>query len=250
GAADAVFGSRMLTPGAARRGRMPLYKLVGNKILTWVQNRLLRTRLSEFHSGFRAYRVAALAQIPFEYNANVFHFDTEIIIQLVVGGFRIVEVPIPTYYGDEICRVNGVRYAFDVVSATVGARLHGMNLLYDRKFDVASSANRQYGLKLGFRSSHTAAIDAVAPGSRVLDIGWGPGLVAAELVNKHCVVDGADQFPPIDRSVFNAFHVWRDPDPLDVDAHGYDYVLLLDIIEHLTRPEEFLDWLRESARSL
>src|SRR5262249_53946431 len=102
GSADAGFGSRMRIAGAARRGGMPFYKYLGNRVLTWCQNRLLGTRLSEFHSGFRAYRVAALARIPFQYNANVFHFDTEIIIQLVLGGFRVVETPIPTYYGDEI----------------------------------------------------------------------------------------------------------------------------------------------------
>ena len=95
GSSDAVFGSRMMVAGAARRGGMPLYKVLGNKILTWCQNRLLRTHLSEFHSGFRAYRVSALANIPFRYNSNVFHFDTEITIQLLLGGFRIVEVPIP-----------------------------------------------------------------------------------------------------------------------------------------------------------
>ena len=248
-AADAVFGSRMMVPGAARRGGMPLYKFVGNKILTWCQNRLLRTHLSEFHSGFRAYRVSALAKIPFQYNANVFHFDTEIIIQLVLGGFRIVEVPIPTYYGDEICRVNGMRYGVNVLQATLGSRLHGINLLYDRKFDV-DSANRYYGLKLGYRSSHTAAIDTVPAGARVLDIGSGPGLVATELVRKGCVVDGADQWAPIDSGVFNTFHVWREPEPLAVDLRAYDWVLLLDIIEHLTQPERFLDALRDSARSL
>ena len=116
GSADAVMGSRMLVPGVARQGGMPLYKFVGNKILTFLQNRLLGSRLSEFHSGFRAYRVAALAKIPFGYNSNVFHFDTEIIIQLMLAGCRITEVPIPTYYGDEICRVDGLRYAKDVVA--------------------------------------------------------------------------------------------------------------------------------------
>jgi glycosyltransferase involved in cell wall biosynthesis len=250
GSADAVFGSRMMVAGAARRGGMPLYKFIGNKILTWCQNRLLRTRFSEFHSGFRAYRVSALAKIPFRYNSNAFHFDTEIIIQLVLGGFKIVEVPIPTYYGDEICRVNGIGYAIDVLQATVGSRLHGINLLYDRRFDVDDSANRHYELKLGYRSSHTAAIDTVPAGARVLDIGCGPGLVAAELVKKGCVVDGADQWPPIDPDVFNAFHVWREPEPLTADLRAYDCVLLLDIVEHLTHPERFLDALREGARSL
>lgn len=249
GSADAVFGSRMMVAGAARRGGMPLYKFVGNKVLTWLQNRLLRTRLSEFHSGFRAYRVSALAALPFRYNANVFHFDTEIIIQLVLGGFRIVEVPIPTYYGDEICRVNGIRYAIDVLHATVGSRLHAVNLLYDRKYDIDASANRQYTLKLGFKSSHTVAIDVVPAGATVLDIGCGPGLVAAELTRKNCVVDGADQFVPIDPAVFRRFHVWREPEPLDVDVRLYDCVLLLDIVEHLTQPERFLDWLRSAARS-
>ncbi len=83
GECDAVLGSRMLTPGAARRGGMPRYKYVGNRILTRLENALVGTNLSEWHSGFRAYRVGALAAIPFEANADGFDFDTEILIQLV-----------------------------------------------------------------------------------------------------------------------------------------------------------------------
>ena len=69
---------------------------------------MLGTELSEFHSGYRLYSTKALAQIPFERNTNDFHFDTEIIIQLVLKNLRIAELPIPTYYGDEICHVNGI----------------------------------------------------------------------------------------------------------------------------------------------
>jgi glycosyltransferase involved in cell wall biosynthesis len=249
GTADAVFGSRMLVPGAARRGGMPLYKFVGNRVLSWFQNRMLGVALSEFHSGFRAYRVAALGRLPFEYNSNVFHFDTEIIIQLLLGGFRITEVPIPTYYGDEICRVDGLKYAKDVVLATVGSRLHGLNILYDRKYDIEVAGNRRYSLKLGYRSSHTAALDAVPAGSRVLDVGCGPGDFARELGKKGCLVDGADQFPPVEPSPFGAFTLWEEPASLDVDLREYDYVLLLDIIEHLREPERFLDGLRRASRS-
>jgi glycosyltransferase involved in cell wall biosynthesis len=97
GVADAVFGSRMLSRGAALKGGMPLYKFVGNKILTWCQNRLLRTHFSEFHSGYRVYSVAALKRVPFDRNTNNFHFDTEIIIQLLIAGMRVRELPIPTY---------------------------------------------------------------------------------------------------------------------------------------------------------
>ena len=82
GSADAVFGSRMLTKGAARAGGMPLYKFVGNRILTTVQNALVGLRLSEWHSGYRAYRVDALADIPFDSYSDGFDFDTEIILGL------------------------------------------------------------------------------------------------------------------------------------------------------------------------
>jgi glycosyltransferase involved in cell wall biosynthesis len=247
--ADAVFGSRMMVSGAARRGGMPLYKFVGNKILTWLQNRLLGTRLSEFHSGYRAYRVSALGQIPFEYNSNVFHFDTEIIIQLLLAKFRIVEIPIPTYYGNEICRVEGLKYAKDVVTATIASRLHGINIFYDRKFDVGARTNRRYQLKLGFASSHSMALDAVREGAKVLDVGCGPGDFARELLKKKCVIDGADQFAPLEPSPFREFIRWKEPEPLNVDLRGYDYILLLDIIEHLNEPEHFLDGLRRAARS-
>ncbi len=248
GHADAVFGSRMMVPGAARKGGMPPYKFVGNKILTFVQNRLLGSKLSEFHSGFRAYSVAALAKIPFDHNSNVFHFDTEIIIQLMLAGQRIAEVPIPTYYGDEICRVNGTQYAKNVVFATIASRLHRLNIFYDRKFDVAAPNNTHYDLKLGYTSSHTMALDAVPPGSRVLDIGCGPGAFDELLAKKGCSVTGVDQFPPINTQAFERFLVWDESGPFpDVDLQRYDYVLLLDIIEHLKRPEAFLECLRDAG---
>ena len=251
GQADAVLGSRMLIPGAARKGDMPLYKFVGNKILTFVQNYLLHSQLSEFHSGFRAYCVSALQRIPFQYNSNAFHFDTEIIIQLMRAGCRIVEVPIPTYYGDEICRVNGIRYAKDVILTTIASRLHLLNIFYDRKFDVEGLTNTSYNLKLGYRSSHTMALDVVQPGTRVLDIGCGPGSFAEYLVKKRCAVSGVDQFPPVKASAFEEFFLWKEGSSFpNLDLKAFDYVLLLDIIEHLQHPERFLDELRHAARSL
>ena len=96
GEADAVMGSRMLPGGGALKGGMPLYKFIGNKVLTWLENRLLRTDLSEFHSGYRVYSVEALRAIPFDRNSNDFHFDTEIIIQLQIAARTIREMPIPT----------------------------------------------------------------------------------------------------------------------------------------------------------
>jgi glycosyltransferase involved in cell wall biosynthesis len=250
GRADAVLGSRMLPRGGALNGRMPLYKFLGNQILTRTQNFVLRSDLSEFHSGFRAYRVATLGRLPFQYNSNAFHFDTEIIIQFMLAGCRILEVPIPTYYGEEICRVNGVRYAIDVVLATLASRLHRLGILYERKFDVEGPGNLHYRLKLGYRSSHTMALEAVRVGERVLDIGCGSGSFARELVKKRCSVAGVDKYLPAERDVFESFRVWHEEEPWNLDLRDFDCVLLLDVIEHQKEPEKFLDGLRHAAQSL
>src|SRR3954470_11703117 len=249
GEADAVFGSRMIDKKAARKGGMPVYKWIGNQILTAFQNRMLRTGLSEFHSGYRLYSTAALAQIPFEKNTNDFHFDTEIIVQLVMKKLRIAELPIPTYYGDEICHVNGMKYAWDVFKTMLKARCHEMNLLFDRKFDVLSP-EENYDLKLGYASSHTAAIDAARPGSRLLDIGCGRGYVARELAAKGCHVTGMDQYipSPADENAGIDFIRWNlDRPEFPVNVSGFDQIMMLDIIEHLKEPEKFMDELRFAA---
>ena len=245
GEAEAVFGSRMLQVGAALRGGMPLYKFVGNKVLTYVQNVLLGSKLSEFHSGYRIYSVAALSRVPFELNTNDFHFDTEIIIQLLNGGMRIAELPIPTYYGDEICRVNGMKYAADVIHVTLSNAAHRLGILYQKRFDPhVRGDNSHYKLKLGYASSHTYALDVIPSGARVLDIGSGPGGIAAELVKKGCQATVVDQFEP--KSHDDSVKVIvqdLDSDP-EFDPKQYEYLLMLDVIEHLRDPEGFLEKLR------
>jgi glycosyltransferase involved in cell wall biosynthesis len=244
GRADAVFGSRMMTSFGALKGGMPLYKFIGNRILSHAQNLLLRSQLTEFHSGYRVYSVAALKSVPFQLNSNAFHFDTEIIIQLLNAKQRIVELPIPTYYGGEICRVNGLRYARDVMIATLQNVAHRAGLLYQRRFEPVTEGNSHYDLKLGYPSSHQMAIEAVTPGAHVMDIGGGPGGVARELTRKGCRVALVDQFAPDDDGA--GMRVFRQDldQELTFDVREYEYLLLLDIIEHLKAPEQFLDRLR------
>ncbi len=246
--ADAVFGSRMLERGAARKGGMPLYKWTGNKILTRFQNLLLGTRMSEFHSGYRLYSTRALRRIPFERNSNDFHFDTEIIVQLHFAGLRICELPIPTYYGDEICHVNGLKYAWDVFRTMVRAQFHERNLLYDRKFDVGQ-VELNYDLKLGFTSSHTLALASVQPGARVLDIGCGQGLVAAEMGKVARSVTGIDQYVPAAAPGPNVRLLPCDLNAaeLPIDVSQFDQIFLLDVIEHLQDPEQFMEKLRQAS---
>lgn len=252
GSADACFGSRMMTRGAAREGGMPLYKFVGNKILSWFENRMLRTAFTEFHSGYRIYAVEALRRVPFALNTRDFHFDTEIIIQFVTAGLRIVELPIPTYYGDEICRVNGMKYAFDVVRAVIKARIMELGLLYDRRFDCAPehTGNAQYQAKLDYESPHSLALQEIDEGARVLDLGCAGGYVAASLkAAKECHVVGVDMFPLPEGIVLDGFRIHNLNDGFpDVDVAAFDVLLMLDVIEHLASPEEFVRQMRDALK--
>jgi glycosyltransferase involved in cell wall biosynthesis len=251
GTADVVHGSRMLKPRDALKGGMPLYKFVGNKILTWYQNFALGGRLSEFHTGYKAYAVRALEQVPFDQNSNVFHFDTEIIIQMMRAGCRIVEVPIPTFYGDEVCHVNGMRYALDVARASTVAALMRYGLVYRRNFDVQSLRpdNKHYEPKLDFVSTHSQALSDVPPGSTVLDLGCGPGHLSPALRAKGCRVIGVDMFPPAQASAFDEFYVADlNVKPFPRPLHDVQVLLVLDVIEHLVSPEKLCDQRRRATQ--
>lgn len=242
--AEAVFGSRMMGGADALRGGMPLYKYFGNRILTYVENKLLDADLSEFHSGYRIYSVKALERIPFNLNTNDFHFDTEIIIQLLNAGSRIKELPIPTYYGDEICRVNGIAYAFNVVQCVIRNRAHRSGIFYDRRFDPIETGNTHYSLKLGYSSSHTLALDTVPAGARVLDLGGGSGSFSRRLVEKGCEVCLVDAYASKEQIDGLIVRVQDIEEPLDVPVADFDHIVLLDVIEHMGEPEVFLDNLR------
>jgi glycosyltransferase involved in cell wall biosynthesis len=251
--ADAVWGSRMMTRYAALKGGMPFYKYAGNKILTNIQNRLLHSSFTEFHSGYRLYSVDALRRIPFDRNTNDFHFDTEIIIQLLRAGCRIKELPIPTYYGDEICHVSGLRYALDIIKTTLQSRAQDLGIFYERKFDLAAPGkdNPFYQPKFGFESPHTLTLARVTPGSRVADIGCASGYMSRALGEKGCRVTGIDQFPLSGDGAGLEEFIRADLDDADfpLDVGAFDYVLLLDVIEHLRSPEAFLESLRRSRIS-
>ena len=141
---DVVMGSRMISKISALKGGMPIYKLVGNIILTKLQNFLLNTKLAEFHSGYRVYSIRSLKSIPFFLNTNDFHFDTEILIQLFIINSKIKEISIPTFYGDEICHVNGMKYAFDIIKTTsVAALQKNFNLKLSKKY-IAKARNEKF----------------------------------------------------------------------------------------------------------
>ena len=216
GEADAVFGSRMLTRGAARQGGMPLYKFIGNKILTRLQN--APAAVASLGVPLRIPGLPCLDAGPDAVSSTT---PTTSIstprssFSSCSRGVASSRCSIPTYYGDEICRVNGMLYAKNVMPATLISRLHRLNILYDRKFDIEWSGNPHYALKLGYDSSHTTALDAVPSGARVMDIGCGPAASTACWWTR-AAWSLVSTVPAADRSVFEDFVVWNEQVPLEI----------------------------------
>lgn len=131
GRADVVLGSRIRTRQECLKGGMPLYKYISNRFLTFFENLVLGQNLSEFHTGFRAFKREVLEAIPFTLNSDDFVFDTEILVQAVVFGFRIDEISVPTRYFKEASSVNfmnGVIYGLKTLWTLVKFILHNLGI--------------------------------------------------------------------------------------------------------------------------
>ena len=136
---DVVLGSRVLSEGALRGG-MPLYKYLANRVLTLVQNLLLARKLSEYHTGYRAFARTVLETLPLGENTDDFVFDNQMLTQAIAFGFRIGEVSCPTRYFPEASSIGfrrSVVYGCGVLATAVAYRLHRWGLRRSRLFDPA-----------------------------------------------------------------------------------------------------------------
>jgi glycosyltransferase involved in cell wall biosynthesis len=138
---DVVLGSRIIG-GGALKGGMPAYKYVANRALTALENIFTGAKLSEYHTGFRAFSRRVLTDLPLLENSDGFVFDNEMIAQCIVFGFRIGEVSCPTKYFEEASSINfssSVVYGFGVLNTTLKCWLQRSGLAHYRMFSTKGS---------------------------------------------------------------------------------------------------------------
>jgi len=135
---DAVIASRILGKGALAGG-MPLYKYISNRFLTLVQNVLLSYKLSEYHTGFRAFHRKVLEKLPLENNSDDFVFDNQMLAQVIYFRFRLGEISSPTRYFAEASSINfsrSVRYGLGVLGTSLKFRLDRWKLVDSQLFET------------------------------------------------------------------------------------------------------------------
>jgi len=133
---DCVLGSRILGVGALRGG-MPRYKFVANRLLTFAQNLLLDYKLSEYHTGYRAFSRKLLETLPLETNKDGFVFDNQMLSQIIYAGFTIGEITCPTRYMEDSSSISfprAVLYGIGVIKTAAAFRLHRWGFRKDRLF--------------------------------------------------------------------------------------------------------------------
>jgi len=251
--ADVVIGSRMIHRRDALAGGMPKYKFVANIALTGIENTLSGLSMSEFHSGYRGYSTRFLRRVPLWENSNEWHFDTHILFQARQAEARIVELPIPTRYGEEVCHVNGISYGLNCIGSALLFRLHRWGLIRLNRYDIAPPSLVESRKLDDPYSSHSLILKHLRKmdlhDAQVLDLGFGCAAIAAALQQDGAVLDGIDQDPrAIDesralfRQVFSDNLNALDDIPLE---KKYDIVLAADLLQFLVDPADFLSRLKK-----
>lgn len=230
---NVVFGSRMMKRANALADGMPFYKWLGNQILTKFENIILGLKLSEYHTGYRLYSTKILDKIPFEENTNDFHFDSQIIIQCRALNVKIHEVPIKTFYGDEVCHVNGLKYGMNVCLSVLEYRLHQLHIIRRTRYLIDREC--VYTYKKSPYSSHQVILSLIDKPGLALDLGGGNGLLTASLKEKEVDSIGVDIAEPAEVTApfLNYYQVDLNNFKKLNFKREFDYIILADVLEHL-----------------
>lgn len=238
GEVDVVFGSRFLE-GNPRKAGMPLHKYVAIRILSALQNALLDLDRSEYHCGYQAYSIPAIAELPYALNSDHLVFDTEIAIQIRQKGLRALEVPVPVYSGEETDSIRGVGYVLQVLGVLAEYWLHSRGIREVERFAVSE----KYVYKDSPDASHQKILGLVDKDRQsILDVGCGAGYLAEALAVRGNRVTGVDarRVAGVEERVCDFLQVDLDREPIPWTGPPFPFVVLADVLEHLREPEVLL----------
>jgi 2-polyprenyl-3-methyl-5-hydroxy-6-metoxy-1,4-benzoquinol methylase len=242
-----VVGSRLVPGAAARRESGRLRRLVhlGAAVLL---DRILRLRLRDYQSTLRVLPKRVLRAIPFQLDADDGRFDIHLLVQCRALGVRLHEVPAAPGWREFPTAWAGVRALLRVLAEAVDYRMHQLHLVRRGRFLV--DADVRYQLKRSPTGSHAQIVDAIRPGTRVLDLGCSQGLLARPLRAKDVLLTGVDARPP--EGLAEELHEYFQRDleqPLQLPTgRVFDYVVCSDVIEHLRERETLLRSVRRFLR--
>ena len=241
---ELVVASESPRLGDSRRAGVPFGRWVGARLLTGLQNRALGMRVPDYHASFRVYSARILDAVPFQLNSDGPLFDVEILIQCRALGISPRAVPVVPTTPAEV----PASLRWQACGTAVGYRLHQLHVIRRGRYFVDLGVH--YTLKHSETSSHMQIVEAIRPGTRVLDLGCSQGLLARPLREKQVRVTGVDSGPPERLAKELEDYHQRDLElPLELPCgRDFDYVLCADVIEHLRNRRELLRSARRFLR--
>lgn len=235
-----ALGSRLVPKGALRLKGMGSGRLLVHRAAAFLLNRILRLRLQDYQSTLRALPGRVLRSLPFQLDADDGTFDMQALVQCRALGVRFHEVPAAPAWSEFAARSTGLRELLRAIGQALDYRLHQLHVVRRGRFLV--EADIRYQLKRSPTGSHAQIVDALRPGSRVLDLGCSQGLLARPLRSKDVLLTGVDSRPPQGLAAELHEYFQRDLEqPLQLPTgRGFDYVVCSDVIEHLRQREQLL----------
>lgn len=214
-------------------------------VAAWMHNTILGLRIADWGSGLRVYDRDLLGRIPFQLNADDRGFDTEILIQCRALGGRVVERPSRGREGRGAARDFS---PWRSLAAAIDYRLHQLHVTRRGRFLV--NPDTAYSFKRSPHGSHVQILEAIRPGTRVLDLGCSQGLLAEHLVRRGARVSGVDREAPARVSSALESYYQRDlEEPLQLpEGRVFDYVIVSDVIEHVRNRTRLLRSVRRHLK--